>query len=64
MTVMGSAGRRRLPELKDAKNVALVTVTGDDSRRRGPAGRQDRLRGQLHRLGQEPGRRPAVHHAA
>ena len=65
MSIMGNspAGNAML-ELKDTKNVALVLVTGHDSGRRGPARRQDRLRRQLDRLGQEPGRRAAVPHAA
>ena len=64
MAIMGNPqGDAGLAELKDTKNVALVTVTAVIPAA-GAAGRQDRLRRQLDRLGQEPRRRAAVPHAA
>ncbi len=64
MSIMGNPqGDTGLAELKDTKNVALVTVTAVIPAA-GAAGRQDRLRRQLDRLGQELGRRPVVPHSA
>ena len=57
-------GKRRPRRVEGRQERGPGDGHGHRSRRRCPAGRQARLRGQLDRLGQEPGRRAAVPHAA